>query len=203
MWIRFSIPIEFNEQKRAIRGLKPWIQELERDRRISGFAFNHYFGERRQAYLRLRFDLPNEALINDIESELQNKLIELNIITQIERDVWNDNPEYVRRAYEIGSRMAFTFFELLDYGRIDENYLTDNRDALTFQRHMNHGLMNSLGLAKYPIEAFVHLALLNETLIQVFGTEVFNLAAEYVPIPIQFKQWIQKIIYANFFNRVK
>lgn len=192
LWIQFSIPIEFNEQKRAIRGLKPWIQGLEKDNKILGFAFNHYFDEKGQD-LRLRFDISNENLIKDIESELRNKLLDLNIETKIDQDFWNDYPEYVRRAYEAGSRMTFLFFELLDNGRLNENYLAEDRNGLYVQRFLNHGLMNSLGIPKYPNEAFIHLALLKETLIQRFGTEIFNLAPEYIPIPIGFKDWIQKL----------
>jgi hypothetical protein len=54
-----SVIFYFSNHARAlriIRNLKPWIQKLEKDNKILGFAFNHYSGERRPNYLRLRFD---------------------------------------------------------------------------------------------------------------------------------------------------
>ncbi len=91
---------------------------------------------------------------------------------------WGKNTEQVYRAYELGSRCAFLAWELIESGRLPEEYFSDfllrenesivgkKKIPFEFQFHFTHGLMNSLGISEFPNEPFLHSQLLSNILTQ-------------------------------------
>ncbi|UCF45497.1 MAG: hypothetical protein JSW44_02385, partial [Candidatus Bathyarchaeota archaeon] len=81
MWHEYPIPADFNTQKEIIRKLKNWIQQLENDNLIDGFAFNHYFqippSPNEPDELRVRFQYRDEQNRDIVESELENEVKKL------------------------------------------------------------------------------------------------------------------------------
>lgn len=173
MWIEYSIPADFDTQKRIIRQLRTRIEDTEQQELIRGFAFDHYFGRPdTQDDLRVRFDYPNEE--NPIvRNGLRDAIRPLvpNYLPQ--GRAWESNEE-VLKAYEFGSRCAFLLWRRINQGRYPENYLSDfvavqneqsafRQTSFNFQFHFNHGVMNSLGVPKTPNEQWIHLLALIES----------------------------------------
>jgi hypothetical protein len=172
MWYQFPIPTDFENQKRIIRQLRRWIQKLEEDGVINGFAFNHYFMKNLNE-LRLRFDCTANSL-EQIKKELGDNLKGLGVACALQESEWKD-PEHVLKAYEFGSRCAFLFWELAEKGRFSEDYISNflpvkerSNIPLAFQQCFNHGVMNSLGIPKLPNELMLHYIMTGESLGQIF-----------------------------------
>lgn len=173
MWLEYLIPALFERQKQIIRQLRTWIESIEEQRLVQGFAFNHYFGGTDvQDELRVRFDYPTEEN-SSVRNELRDRIRPFipNYIPQ--GRPWVSNEE-VLKAYEFGSRCAFLFWEKESQGRFPENYPSDfvtirNQQfafrlaPFNFQFHFNHGVMNSLGVPKEPHEQWIHLLALIES----------------------------------------
>lgn len=172
LWYEYQIPADFGKQMETIRKLRKWIQQLENDKRIVGFAFNHYWNfptkPEEPDELRIRFEYSDQKHKEGVEKELEIEVKKLlpNYIKTV-RD-W-DSPQHVLQAYEFGSRCAFLSWELIENKRFTEEYFSqfyvgENENGiivrqipLEFQTHFNHGVMNSLGIPKYPNERFIHL----------------------------------------------
>ena len=57
MWYEYPIATNFEKQKEVIRGLRTFIQSLEAQKSILGFAFDHYYNNPdEQDELRIRFE---------------------------------------------------------------------------------------------------------------------------------------------------
>ncbi len=174
MWIEYSIPADFETQKRIIRDLRAWIEGIEEQGLISGFAFDHYGGRANiQDDLKVRFDYPS-AENSDVTDGLRDRIREFIPDYSPSGTPWNSNEE-ILKAYEFGSRCAFLFWKMVSQGRYPENYLSfafatiqDQQYAIrlvpfNFQFHFNHGVMNSLGVPKQPHEQWIHLLALIES----------------------------------------
>ena len=173
MWLEYRISADFERQKQIIRQLRTWIENIERQGLIRGFAFDHYFGRPdAQDDLRVRFDYPNEENLT-VRDGLRDAVRPLvpNYLPQ--GRAWESNEE-VLKAYEFGSRCAFLLWEKINQGRYPENYLSNfvtvqsDQNAFrlvsfNFQFHFNHGVMNSLGVPKAPNEQWIHLLALIES----------------------------------------
>ena len=170
MWHEYPIPADFDKQKEIIRKLRNWIQQLENDNLIDGFAFNHYSqvppNPNEPDELRVRFEYSDEQNRDIVESELENevKKLLLNYVKQ-ERNWGSDTTDrHVLQAYEFGSRCAFLAWEQIENGRFPESYFDQasilksargvvaKRIPMEFQTHFNHGVLNSLGIPKNPDE---------------------------------------------------
>jgi hypothetical protein len=174
LWIEYSVPADFETQKRIIRHLRKWIEGIDEQGFVRGFAFDHYFGgDAAQSDLRVRFDYPDE--INpEIESELETKIKELIPEFSLHSRPW-DSDEEILRGYEFGSRCAFLFWQMVEKGRFPEEYLSGcltfsnsepsglNVVPFNFQSHFYHGIMNSLGVPKIPHELLLHLLAIIES----------------------------------------
>ena len=174
MWIEYSIPANFERQKQIIRHLRTWIESIDEQELIRGFAFDHYSGQEGiQDDLRVRFDYPNE--VNpDIENGLRTRVRELIPDYSPHGTPW-DNNEAILKGYEFGSRCAFLFWQMVEKGRFPEEYLSDYLQGsdlahteirlipFNFQSHFYHGLMNSLGVAKQPNELLLHFLAIIES----------------------------------------
>ena len=172
-WYEFPIPTDPKKQREIIRQLRSWIENLESRGVVQGFAFDHYSPDPEE--LRIRFDTDEENL-KTVRKELENEVKKLlpNYVLPPEDRLWDDgkNKEQVYRAYEFGSRCAFLAWELIENERFPEEYFSDfyireddegtivKQIPVKFQTHFNHGVMNSLGISKYPNEALIHLHLL-------------------------------------------
>jgi len=102
-----------------------------------------------------------------IKGELQNQLKKAGQSGIYEEGDW-ESDEHIRGAYEFGSRCAFLFWELVEKGRMPEEYVSDflvknNPFAYQFQLHLNHGVMNSLHIPKCPNEKLIHVEVLMDT----------------------------------------
>ena len=181
MWHEYPIPADFNKQKEIIRKLRNWIQQLENDNLIDGFAFNHYFqvpqNPNEPDELRVRFQYSNEQNREIVESKLENEIKKLlpNYVKQ-ERNWGSDTTDrHVLQAYEFGSRCAFLAWEQIENGRFPEGYFSQasilqsaggvvaKRIPMQFQAHFNHGVMNSLGIPKNPDERAIHIKILMDS----------------------------------------
>jgi hypothetical protein len=171
LWHEYPIPADFNKQKEVIRKLRKWIQQLENDNLVVGFAFNHYYQDpsnpNEQDELRVRFEYSDERNRDVVESGLENGVKKLlPSYVQKERN-WGSTDttdEHVLQAYEFGSRCAFLAWEQIENGRFPDDYFAQasilktargavaKRVPLEFQAHFNHGVMNSLGIPKNPDE---------------------------------------------------
>ena len=170
MWHEYPIPADFDKQKEVIRKLRKWIQQLEKNNLIDGFAFNHYFqvppNPNEPDEVRVRFEYRDEQYREAVEAELENQVKKLlpKYVKQ-ERNWSSDTTDsHVLQAYEFGSRCAFLAWEQIENGRFPEDYFSQasiltsargvvaKRIPIEFQTHFNHGVMNSLGIPKNPDE---------------------------------------------------
>jgi hypothetical protein len=168
MWYEYPIPTNFEKQKESIRRLRKWIESLGSRGIVQGFAFDHYFPSPES--VNVRFDCKDDENLKVVRKELDFEVKKLLPNYNLEERLWDAgrSPEEVYKAYEFGSRCAFLAWNLIESGRFPEEYfssffteLNGERIALLqtqldFQRHFNHGVMNSLGILKYPNEAFIH-----------------------------------------------
>ena len=174
MWIEYSIPADFERQKQIIRHLRTWIESINEQGLVRGFAFDHYSGQEGiQDDLRVRFDYPNEAN-PDIENELRTKVREFIPDYSPHGTPWDSNEE-ILKGYEFGSRCAFLFWRMVEKGRFPQEYLSNYLQGsdsthteirlmpFNFQSHFYHGLMNSLGVPKQPNELLLHLLAIIES----------------------------------------
>jgi len=181
LWHEYPIPADFDKQKEIIRKLRNWIQQLENDNLIVGFAFNHECqvppNLNEPDELRVRFQYSNEQNRDIVESELENKVKKLlpNYVKQ-ERNWGSDATDrHMLQAYEFGSRCAFLAWEQIENGRFPEGYFDQasilksasgvvaKRIPIEFQTYFNHGVMNSLGIPKNPDERAIHIKNLMES----------------------------------------
>ena len=175
MWYEYPIPADIENQRRIIRQLRKWIQSLESRGLVQGFAFNHYYPN--PSILNIRFDCTDDKL-ETIRKGLTQEVKKLLPSYVLEERLWDAgrSPEYVYKAYELGSRCAFLFWELVEKGRFPEeltssflqwtnatHYRFGNERAFNFQFCFNHGVMNSLNITKIPNEQLIHLAALIES----------------------------------------
>ena len=182
MWHEYPIPADFNKQKEIIRKLRNWIQQLENDNLIVGFAFNHDYqvspNLNEPDELRVRFQYSDEQNRDIVESELENKVKKLlpNYVKQVKNWGSDTTDSHVLQAYEFGSRCAFLAWEQIENGRFPEGYFDQasilksasgvvaKRIPIEFQTYFNHGVMNSLGIPKNPDERAIHIKnLMNST----------------------------------------
>lgn len=181
MWYEYSIPANFELQKQIIRQLRKWIQDLEERELIRGFAFDHYSNNpQRGDVLCIRFDYPNEEnakwKIEKVKRELENEVRKLVPSYALIEKPWESPHLGELEAYEFGSRCAFLFWDLVEKGRLKEDYISDvllrlepnvlpqfHKVPLVFQQCFNHGVMNSLGVPKRPNEQMMHLISLMES----------------------------------------
>jgi hypothetical protein len=170
LWHEYPIPADFDTQKEIIRKLRSWIQQLENDNSIDGFAFNHYFqvpqNPNEPDELRVRFQYSDEQNRDVVEAELENEVKKLlpNYVQEERNWISDATGSHVLQAYEFGSRCAFLAWEQIENGRFPEEYFAQasiltsargvvaKRIPMEFQTHFNHGVMNSLGIPKNPDE---------------------------------------------------
>ena len=179
MWYEFQISTDPEKQRQIIRQLRNWIENLESRGIVQGFAFDHYFPI--PEALHIRFDCVDENNLKTVRKELENEVKKYLPTYVLPPDrLWDDgkNTEQVYRAYEFGSRCAFLAWKLIESGRFPEEYFSDfwlkengkdvgaKKSPFEFQFHFTHGLINSLGISKYPNEAFLHSRLLSCILTQ-------------------------------------
>jgi hypothetical protein len=175
LWHEYPIPADFDKQKEIIRKLRKWIQQLENDNLIVGFAFNHYYqvlpNLNEPDELRVRFQYSDEQNRDIIESELEIEVKKLlpNYVQQERNWGSGTTDSHVLQAYEFGSRCAFLAWEQIENGRFPESYFDQasilksasgvvaKRVPMEFQTHFNHGVMNSLGIPKNPDERAIHI----------------------------------------------
>lgn len=80
----------------------------------------------------------------------------------LEEQQWGNDAtdRHILLAYEYDSRCTFLSWELIERGRFSDRYFDNNTDLnsvpFQFQKHFNHGVMNSLGISKYPNEFFIY-----------------------------------------------
>ena len=174
LWIEYSIPANFERQKQIIRHLRTWIEQIDEQGLIRGFAFDHYSGQGvAHADLRIRFDYL-EVANPIIETELEKKVKELIPEFSLNSSPWDSNEE-ILKGYEFGSRCAFLFWQMVEKGRLPESFLSncfpiDSTGVMmsivpfNFQSHFYHGVMNSLGVMKQPNELWLHLLAIIESM---------------------------------------
>ena len=182
MWYEYPIQADFDKQKEIIRKLRSWIQQLENDKFIDGFAFNHYFqipqNPNEPDELRIRFQYSDEQHRDIVESELENEVKKLlpNYVQEERNWISDATGSHIFQAYEFGSRCAFLAWEQIENGRFPEYYFAQasilasasgvvaKRIPMEFQTHFNHGVMNSLGIPRNPDERAILLRnLMNST----------------------------------------
>jgi hypothetical protein len=188
MWYEFPISTDLRRQREIIRQLRKWIVSLESRGIIEGFAFDHYFPN--PEALHIRFDCTDNEKLQTVKNELEIEVKKLlpNYVLPAEDRLWDggQNSDQVYKAYELGSRCAFLVWDLIDSGRFPEGYFSDffieesrdrfvaKRSSFEFQYHFTHGIMNCLGIHKYPNEALVHSNLLIAILRNVNRSEDRN-----------------------------
>lgn len=170
MWHEYPIPTDFENQKRIIRDLRRWIQQLETDNLITGFAFNHYCHDG-ISELRIRFQYSNEQNREQVENQLQTEVRRTLPNYNVQEREWGTDTidRHILQGYELGSRWAFLAWQLIEDGRFPVEYFSSACVGLPqggfrfeqvpseFQFHFNHGVMNSLGIPKVPDELFIHI----------------------------------------------
>lgn len=186
MWYEFPIPANPKKQREIIRQLREWIESLESRGIVQGFAFDHYSPS--PEALHIRFDCTGEEKLKILRKELENEVKKLLPNYVLKERLWDDgkNAEQVYRAYEFGTRCAFLAWKLIESGRFPEEYFSDffieeneketvaERIPFEFQTHFNHGVMNSLGISKYPNEALMHLNILKASTRNKSKQELIN-----------------------------
>jgi hypothetical protein len=182
LWHEYPIPADFSKQKEIIRKLRKWIQHLENANLIVGFSFNHYYQDplnpNEPDELRIRFQYNVEQNRKSVESALQSQVEKLLPNYEQQERSWDSEAadSHVLKAYEFGARCAFLAWEQIENGRFPESYFDQasilksasgvvaKRIPLEFQTHVNHGVMNSLGIPKSPDERAILIRnLMNST----------------------------------------
>jgi hypothetical protein len=155
LWHEYPIPTDFENQKRIIRALREWIQQLERDGLIGGFAFNHYYTPEGLSELRVRFQYSNEQNREQVENQLDIEVKKFLTNYALQEREWGSDTtdRHILQAYELGSRWVFLAWQLIEEGRFPAEYFS----SAEFQFHFNHGVMNSLGIPKIPDEFRIHV----------------------------------------------
>jgi len=179
MWYEYPIPADYKKQRIIIRKLRRWIETLETRGIVEGFAFNHYYPT--SATLNIRFDCSGKKELESLREELTKEVKPFIPDYDAEKSerLWDagKSPEHVYKAYELGTRCVFLFWELVDKGRFKEEFASDflkwidlNRYEYSpssipfvFQLCFSHGLMNSLGVSKIPNEQLLRLMALIES----------------------------------------
>jgi hypothetical protein len=172
LWHEYLISADFEKQKEIIKQLRKWIQKLEKDKFIIGFAFNHYFqippNPKEPDELRIRFEYSDEKHKEQVEKELEREAKKF-LPNYVKKERKWDSQQHILQAYEFGSRCAFLAQELMEnkrfpeeyfsrfYQREDESRVFAKQIPAEFQIHFNHGVMNSLGIPKFPDERLVHI----------------------------------------------
>ena len=173
MWYEFLILTDLKRQKEIIMHLRKLIESLEEKGIAKGFAFDFY--SYNPESLRIRFDCAEENLKSvgeELENEVKHFIPEYSAMKN--QRLWDDgkNSEQVYKAYELSSRLTFLTWKLIESGRFPEEYFSSfyieennkeiavKRIPFEFQMHFSHGLMNSIGIQKYPNEAYVHMSVL-------------------------------------------
>ncbi len=164
MWHEYCISADFEKQKQIIRELRKWIQDLENRGLVKGFAFDHYFNNpERGNVLCIRFDYQNEESREVVQKELLDKVRQLVPNYELKGNRWESPNPGELEAYEFGSKCALLFWDLVEKGRLKEEYLSDfsmsEQAHFAFQQCFIHGLMNSLGVTTLN-ELNIHLNLL-------------------------------------------
>lgn len=175
MWHEYQIPANFEKQKGIIRRLRKWIQSLENNGLIIGYAFNHYFeiptNPKEPDELRIRFEYSHAENRDTVEKELVEEVKKDLPDYSMKERPW-DFPQHILQAYEFGSRCAFLAWELIENKRFPEDYFSHFFKEQTekgmvvkqipqqFQTQFSHGAMNSLGIWKSPDELLIHLDML-------------------------------------------
>lgn len=171
MWVEYRIPANFQRQKEIIRQLRKWIVNLEEKGLIEGFAFNHYTNLPNEPdTLRIRFNYQNEENQELVENVFEDEVRQLVQDYHLQIRNWPGDEE-VLKAYEFGARCAFLYWDLVDNRKFPENYISNfllpngqlSQIPHHFQQNFNHGVMNSLGIPKYPQEQIIHLVALMES----------------------------------------
>lgn len=172
MWYEYTIPVDFELQKLIIRKLRKWIQDLEKDGFVKGFAFDHYVNDPdRGTAIYIRFDYPpNRETQDKVKKELVDEVRKVIHDYELKEAPWSSKTEGELEAYEFGSRCAFLFWDLVERGRLKEKYVSDfyplsaeTWTPFVFQWCFNHGVMNSLNIPKIPNEQIIHLKALMES----------------------------------------
>lgn len=164
MWYEYPISADFELQKKIVRQSRKWIQDLEKRGLVEGFAFDHYFNNpERGDVLCIRFDYQNEESREVVQKELLDKVRQLVPNYELKVNRWESPNPGELEAYEFGSRCALLFWELVEKGRLKEEYLSDfsmhEQAPFVFQQCFIHGLMNSLSVTTLN-ELNIHLNLL-------------------------------------------
>jgi hypothetical protein len=178
MWFEFPISADAKKQREIIRQLRKWMESLESRGIVNGFAFDHYSPN--PEALHIRFDCADKENLKILRKELEDEVKKLlpNYVLPSEDRFWDGGKtaEQVYKAYEFGSRCAFLAWKLIESGRFPEEYFSNffvgesdkeivaKQIPFEFQGHLNHGVMNSLGISKYPNEALVHSRILMKIL---------------------------------------
>ena len=139
MWHEYLIPTDFENQKRIIRALREWIQQLERDGLVSGFAFNHYYTPEGLSELGVRFQYSSEQNREQVENQLNAEVKRTlpNYVLQ-EREWGLDTTDrHILQAYELGSRWAFLAWQLIEDGRLPAEYFLKTEFHFLFNRLYN------------------------------------------------------------------
>ncbi len=75
MWHEYPVPASFGKQREIIRKLRPWIQSVEEEKMVVGYAFDHYFNNPNEPdELRIRFEYSDEKNKETIESQLEQEV---------------------------------------------------------------------------------------------------------------------------------
>lgn len=162
MWHEYPVPADFGKQKEIIRKLRKWIQQIEGENLIVGFAFNHYFSNPDTPdELRIRFEYKDEKNRESVEAQLEDEVKKILPSYVRQKRIWglDTTDRHILQAYELGSRCVFLTWELIENGRFPEEYFRTTLEKIPFefQGHFNHGVMNSLGIPKSPNETLVHI----------------------------------------------
>ena len=170
MWYEYPIPADFDKQKEIIRTLRTWVQHLENEGFIDGFAFSHYYSDQQNSNeldeLRIRFQYSDEQNRHRVELALESEVKNLLSTYGIEVRPLGSNTieDHVLQAQEFGSRCAFLAWEQINIGRFPESYFAQasilktqrgvvaKRIPLEFQTLLSHAVINSLGIPKNPDE---------------------------------------------------
>jgi len=177
------------KQKRLIRLLRADISRLEKDRRILGFAFNHYFNH--DEHLALRFDSQDENVDSDLRDLLNGLRNRLGFSPELAQphgwtsdDRVGGSPEPVLRAYEIGSRLAFSAFDLQpDRWCADSNANVNGPYATSAYNRLT---LHKLGVeTSRQRKAYQLLVQITESIIGRQWPDRMNLAERNDPLVIQ------------------
>lgn len=146
-WYWFRIDAPHDKHNEILFGeIREICDRLQAEGLVNGFSANSYYGREERDFLKIRLDYNPEVGVR-ILTALKEKF------ESISEPLEYREKDREAKGYELGTRWAFLFHDLVTGGRYQASFssLSETPEFI----HAIHGLLNDLGY-DYPQEIILH-----------------------------------------------